>query len=131
MTEMSKKELDMSIIEFRDFLTDHPKLVKEVKQKEESWQPYYEKWVLLGELDPYWNQYKQADAKQEKQGKQASKIMDKLRKWTESADMDQIQEKMKQWDETITIIQGMLNQYQENKQEKSFTRNYDENNYRD
>lgn len=128
---MSKKELDMSIIEFRDFLTDHPKLVKEVKRKEESWQPYYEKWVLLGESDPYWNQYKQADAKQEKQEKQANKVMDKLRKWTESADMDQIQEKMKQWDETITIIQGMLNQYQENKQEKSFTRNYDENNYRD
>lgn len=131
MTEMSKKELDMSIIEFRDFLTDHPKLVKEVKRKEESWQPYYEKWVLLGESDPYWNQYKQAEAKQEKQEKQANKVMDKLRKWTESADMDQIQEKMKQWDETITIIQGMLNQYQENKQEKSFTRNYDENNYRD
>lgn len=125
---MSEKALDTSIIEFRDFLTDHPKLVKEVRQNGKSWQPYFEKWVLLGESDPYWNQYKQVD---EKKDKQSTNVMDKLREWTKSADMDQIQDKMKEWDQTITIVQGMLNRYQENKQEKGFTRKYEENNYRD
>lgn len=129
MIEMSEKELDSSVVEFRDFLTNYPKLVQEVRKSGESWQPYFEKWVLLGESDPYWDQYNQDD---EKKDKQSNNVMDKLRKWTESADMDQIQDKMKQVDQTITIIQGMLNQYQENnKQGKSFTQNYNENKYRD
>lgn len=124
---MSEKELDTSIIEFRDFLTNHPKLVQEVRKSGESWQPYFEKWVLLGESDPCWNQYK-PEVKKDKE--ESNNVMDKLRKWTDLADMNQIQDKMKQWDQTITTIQGMLNQYQENKQEKGFT-HYDENKYRD
>lgn len=125
---MSEKQLDTSIIEFRDFLTNHPKLVQEVRKGGKSWQPYFEKWVLLGESDPYWEQYKQDN---EKTKKQSAKVLDKLRNWTESVDMDQIQDKMKDWEKTITIIQGMLNQYQGNNQEKELPRNYDKNNYRD
>lgn len=125
---MSEKELDTSIREFKGFLTNHPKLIRKVRKSGESWQPYFEKWVLLGETDPCWDRYKQ-DGEENK--KQSTNFMDKLRKWTESTDMDQIQDHVKQWDHTITIIQGMLNQFLESKQEKGSTRNYDENNYRD
>lgn len=123
---MSEKELDSSILEFRDFLNEHPKLIKKVRQGGESWQVHYEKWVLLGESDPYWDKYKQGDEKNSKE----SKVMDKLRKWTKETDMDQIQDRVKQWDQTISVIQGMLTQFQESKQEKGVNRSND-NKYRD
>ncbi|WP_404452483.1 YlbD family protein [Virgibacillus necropolis] len=124
---MSEKELDSSILEFRDFINNHPSLIKEVRRGAESWQTYYEKWVLLGESDPYWDKYKKGGGK----SKTESNVMDKLRKWTEETDIDQIQDRVKQWDQTISIVQGMLNQFQEGKQGKVFNRGYNDNKYRD
>lgn len=123
-----KKKLDASIVEFRDFLTKHPKLIKKVKQSGQSWQPYYEKWVLLGESDPYWDKFKEDEGGN---SKESNNVVEKLRKWTEQTDMDQIQDRVKQWDQTISIIQGMLSQFQEKKQENSISRSGYNNKYRD
>ncbi|ASK63606.1 hypothetical protein CFK37_16290 [Virgibacillus phasianinus] len=124
---MGEKELDASILEFRGFLNDHPLLRKKVRKSGESWQPYYEKWVLLGESDPFWDKYKEEDGNNGKE----SNVIAKLRKWTEETDMDQIQDRMKQWDQTISIIQGMLNQFRDDKKEKVVNRGYHDNKYRD
>ncbi|ASN05874.1 spore coat protein YlbD [Virgibacillus necropolis] len=124
---MSERGINSSILEFRDFINTHPQLVKKVRKSGESWQPYYEKWVLLGESDPYWDKYKEGSKKNSNE----SNVMEKLRKWTEDVDMDQIQDKVKQWDQTISIFQGMLTQFKEDKQENGSKPNFNDNNYRD
>ncbi|WP_430786154.1 spore coat protein YlbD [Virgibacillus flavescens] len=124
---MRQKEIDSSVLEFREFIAEHPKLIKAVRQGNDSWQPYYEKWVLLGEDDPCWDKYKSGDDNKSKE----SNVIDKIRKWTADTDMEQLQDKVEQWEQTISIIQGMLNHLQDNKQEKGFNHKYYDNKYRD
>ncbi|MFZ3579389.1 spore coat protein YlbD [Virgibacillus sp. DJP39] len=130
---MTENILDPTILEFRAFLNKNPKLIKEIRNGGESIQNYYEKWVLLGESDPYWDKYKQVEKKKtdKKNNQSTFNLVEKLKKWGEEADMDQIQERVKQWDQTISLVQGMLNQYQEGKQEKVPSRGYYDNKYRD
>lgn len=124
---MRQKEIDSSILEFREFISGHPKLIKTVRYGKESWQPYYEKWVLLGEDDPYWNRYRSEERIKYKE----SNVIDKIRKWTENTDTGNLQDRVNQWERTISIFQDMLHHLQDNKQEKVFNRKYDNNKYRD
>lgn len=124
---MRQKEIDSSIQEFREFIAEHPKLIKTVRHGNDSWQPYYEKWVLLGEDDPFWDKYKNGERNKSKE----SNVINKIRKWTEDADIDKIQDRVKEWEQTISIIQGMLHHFQDNKQEKVFNHKFNNNKYRD
>lgn len=44
--------------EFRDFVSRYPLVREEVKSGKSTWQKIYENWVLLGESDPMWNNYR-------------------------------------------------------------------------
>jgi len=53
----NEKKLHPSVIEFKHFINEHPGILKEIRKSGRSWQEYYEKWILLGEEDPYWQQF--------------------------------------------------------------------------
>lgn len=44
--------------EFRNFVSRYPKLRDDVRSGKRTWQNIYEEWVLYGEHDPQWQQYR-------------------------------------------------------------------------
>ncbi len=44
--------------EFRSFITKYPGIKDAVASGTSNWQSMYENWVILGENDPMWQQYK-------------------------------------------------------------------------
>ena len=55
--------------EFRKFVSLHPKLKDEVRSGKRTWQNIYEEWVLYGENDPQWQQYR-TDPQNQQQSQQ-------------------------------------------------------------
>lgn len=53
---MSKKE------EFKSFVSSHPELVNYVKNKEHTWQDFYELYDMYGEDKEVWSKYKEDDS---------------------------------------------------------------------
>lgn len=47
--------------EFRVFVSKHPLLKDEVRNKKFTWQNVYEEWVLYGEDDESWKKYEQVN----------------------------------------------------------------------
>lgn len=48
--------------EFREFVSRYPLVREDVKSGKQTWQNIYENWVLLGETDPMWNNYRTGPA---------------------------------------------------------------------
>ncbi|GAB4072329.1 YlbD family protein [Barrientosiimonas marina] len=121
--------LHPSVREFKAFLQKNPKLVKEVRKNGQSLQTYYEKWALLGEDDPFWDQFKErTDGKQSARTKQGkAEWMDKLIQMSEKVDMDKVQSQVQNLNETISTVQGLLSQFQpsENESQQQPTNNQD------
>ena len=42
---------------FREFVEAHPQIKENVKNKEGSWQKYYEDFIILGPYDSQWKKY--------------------------------------------------------------------------
>ncbi|UJL47830.1 YlbD family protein [Virgibacillus sp. NKC19-16] len=113
---MSGDKLHPTVLEFKQFMNKHPVLLEEVRKNGRSWQEYYEKWVLLGEDDPFWGQYRNKDDKTDEKGEQKhAEIFRQLMKLTKNMDLDKVQEQVHQLNNTISMIQGGINQFQENK----------------
>ncbi|GGB44991.1 hypothetical protein F3157_06790 [Virgibacillus dakarensis] len=110
-------QLHPTVREFKAFLANHPKLVKEIRKSGRSWQEHYEKWVLLGEDDPYWSQYKEdvEENSEQKGTKKQSELFSQLLKMTENIDINKVQKQVKQLSTTIATIQEVLGQFQETK----------------
>lgn len=53
---MSRNDLHPSVQRFKDFVNDHPKVKEQLRKNHHLIQKYYEKWMILGEEDPYWKQ---------------------------------------------------------------------------
>lgn len=49
--------------EFRTFVTKHPLLKDEVRNKKFTWQNVYEEWTLYGEDDESWKKYESVNNK--------------------------------------------------------------------
>lgn len=56
---MANQHANHSINDFKQFVKKHPKLIKEVRKEQRSWQDVYENWVLFGEKDPIWDPYRE------------------------------------------------------------------------
>ncbi|HOA78219.1 MAG: spore coat protein YlbD [Bacilli bacterium] len=46
--------------EFRDFVRRHPKIRDDVRAGRRTWQNIYEEWIIYGEGDAQWNDYREA-----------------------------------------------------------------------
>ncbi|MBP2077880.1 spore coat protein YlbD [Oceanobacillus polygoni] len=114
------EELHPSVISFKNFINEHPALIREIRKTGRSWQEYYEKWALLGEEDPFWEKYK-VDKHEEKDGKddtgeaktnvKNSELISQLMKYTSSLDVNKMQGQVDQLSKAITAIQEMVSQF--------------------
>lgn len=118
---MSDTNLHPSIQAFRQFVQQHPKLIREVRQNQTGWQPYYEKWVLLGEEDPSWQAYKEneeqtgrADAESQEAGKE---MFNKVMGMANQFDLQKLQGHIHQLNGALDNIKQLIAQYQGVKQQ--------------
>ena len=44
----TKRELHPSVVEFKQFVKSHPKLVEQVRKQQKTWKELYEDWYLFG-----------------------------------------------------------------------------------
>lgn len=129
---MSDSNLHPSIQAFRQFVEQHPKLIQEVRQKRAGWQPYYEKWVLMGEEDPSWQAYKdgqnakaetepkaETDAEQaEKESEETGKEMfNKVIGMANQLDLQKLQGHIHHLNGALENIKQLIGQYQGVKQQ--------------
>src|SRR5699024_6554146 len=99
-----------------------------VRYKGRSWQEYYEKWVLLGEDDPFWDSYKETTDTKEggKKTEKQSGLFKQLQKHTENMDMEKIPRKAQQLSNTIHTVQEVIGQFQEAKNDLESERGSDD-----
>lgn len=126
MDEKTEQKLHPSVITFKEFINKNPKLRREIRKSGRSWQEYYEKWVLLGEDDVYWEQFKEVRNTKEKETNSEQKAEDKAEKKTqdminqllklgENIDFNKIQGQVANLSKTIGVFQELVDQYQQAK----------------
>ncbi|WP_404459151.1 YlbD family protein [Oceanobacillus kapialis] len=121
---MSDK-LHPSVVEFKAFINKHPALIRNIRKNGRSWQEYYEQWALLGEEDSIWLEYKEkeegSDTKEERSEKQDGngtsernkELFANLIKMTENMDLNKVQKQINSFNNTISIIQELIGQFQQ------------------
>lgn len=121
---MSGEKQSNELSEFKNFINRHPKLIREIRKNGESWQGIYEQWILLGEDDIHWEQYK--EDQEEKESKESTEkllskfdlnpeMLEQVVKYAKTIDIHKLQEYVKQLSHTITTIQEIVDQYQQSK----------------
>ncbi|MDQ0299003.1 hypothetical protein J2S78_001423 [Salibacterium salarium] len=55
-----------SVYEFREFLYQHPLLIREVREGKRTWNQLYQDWVILGEDHEDWSSFKRKDNQKDK-----------------------------------------------------------------
>lgn len=107
------------MIEFKQFVNKHPALLKDIRKSGRSWQEHYEKWVLLGEDDSHWDEYREekegTQDEQEKTKGKHSELFGQLIKLSENIDIDKLQNQVHQLNNTITTVQELITQFQQTK----------------
>ncbi|RLL45215.1 hypothetical protein D8M04_10170 [Oceanobacillus piezotolerans] len=125
---MEKENLHPSVVQFKRFVNDHPELLKELRKTGRPWQEYYEKWSLLGEDDPFWDEYKAQPStsnsdKKESADKDSEKrqfeLLGQLMKVTENIDMNKVQGQISNLSKTIGTVQELIEQFQSTKKPKN------------
>lgn len=134
---MPTNHLNNELIRFKEFINKHPKLIREIRRNGKSWQELYEQWVILGEDDIHWDQFKEEPKEAEKEEAKEAKekmfskfdlkpdLVKQLLKYTETMDINKIQEQIHQLSKTIGTVQEIVSQYQQpqhmgNKQKRPF-----------
>ncbi|MFZ0370102.1 MAG: spore coat protein YlbD [Halobacillus sp.] len=51
---MSTNELHPNVQRFKEFVDDHPRVKEQIRKNHKLIQSYYEKWMILGAEDPFW-----------------------------------------------------------------------------
>lgn len=112
---MNEQDLHPTVVAFKQFINEHPPLLREIRKSGRSWQEYYEQWIILGESDSHWEKYKEqvapAEEPESKKSKKDSEILSQLMKYTSSLDMEKMQGQVTQLSKAITSIQGMMEQF--------------------
>ncbi|MCM3742252.1 YlbD family protein [Oceanobacillus luteolus] len=122
---MKEDDHQNELLQFKEFINNHPKLIREIRKNGKSWQELYEQWVLLGEDDIHWNQYKDDIEDKEAENQDKDGIFSKLDlkpdlvkqvlKYAETIDINKLQEQVQQLSKTIGTVQEIVNQYQQPK----------------
>lgn len=113
---MSEYQLNPKVREFKDFIKKYPKLIEEVRRNGRHWQEYYEKWILLGEDDPMWEQYKERKPEEKKEtGTGKMELVGQLMRLTQNLDMEKVQTHVEQLSTALATVQEMLGHMQTDK----------------
>ncbi|WP_186577576.1 YlbD family protein [Aquibacillus kalidii] len=127
MSKKEEEELSPSIKEFKQFVKQHPGLIKNVRRGKGDWQSYFEKYVLLGEDDPSWEKYKSADfedndlnaktkeksSTKNKKSKDKQEFMNQFMKYIENVDFNKVEGHINQINGALSNIQTLVGQFKD------------------
>jgi hypothetical protein len=121
--KVKPKNLHPSVVKFKEFVRNNPKIIQEVRQGRATWQELYEDWYLLGEEDDRWETIgisKKDDSelaltKKEAVDSNDGKKLDWMSTITgmmKKMDPNQLQSHVNNLSQAIGAIQGLLAQFQ-------------------
>lgn len=120
-----KKPLHPRVAEFKEFVKRHPKLVREVRSNNRTWQDIFDEWQVLGEEDDTWKTYKkqnstnqssEKNADEKEEGSKKNDFMKQLFGIIENVDMNEVQKHIGNASGAIANIQSLIGQFQANNQ---------------
>lgn len=105
---MSKEFLHPSVQQFKEFVDEHPKVKEQLRKNHKLIQSYYEKWVILGEDDPFWESLstdkKESSTKKTDWIKQISVLMEEM-DWEEvSRHIDELNGAIVQFQQLLSKV---------------------------
>lgn len=109
---MANQHANHSINDFKQFVKKHPKLIKEVRKEQRSWQDVYENWSLR-ESDPIWNPYREPEAAAEAVPEipQKNDFVSKMVTAVKKMDVNQMNEQINKMSQSISSLQSLLNTF--------------------
>ncbi|MFD1018052.1 spore coat protein YlbD [Thalassobacillus hwangdonensis] len=127
---MEEKSLHPDVRRFQQFVGSHPKLKQALRENKGSLQDWYEKWALLGEDDPFWDDYKREDAGDDKkedldESNDGSKKewMNQFMHMVNTVNWDQVNGHIHQLNGAIGNIQNLVQQFQDMKKSNAGPKN--------
>lgn len=113
MRKLTQKKLHPSVLKFKEFVKNNPKLIQEVRKGNSTWQELYEEWYLLGEEDPRWDsigveKHKGQGENDETKTDWVSSVIGMMKK----VDANQMQYHLNNLSQAIGAIQGVISQFQ-------------------
>ncbi|CAF1812213.1 YlbD family protein [Bacillus subtilis] len=110
---MANQHANHSINDFKQFVKKHPKLIKEVRKEQRSWQDVYENWVLFGESDPIWDPYREPEETSEAvpETPQKNDFVSKMVTAVKKMDVNQMNEQINKMSQSISSLQSLLNTF--------------------
>lgn len=111
---MTRKKLHPSVVKFKEFVKQYPKISSEVKKGTVSWQELYEDWYLLGEDDPRWDQFKDSkeEMKENSTEENKSDFITQIFDYFKTMDVNQMQQYISNASQALGAVQGVLSQFQ-------------------
>ncbi|WP_455661856.1 YlbD family protein [Pradoshia sp.] len=115
---MDDSKLHPSVREFKQFLKDNPKIVRDVRLGKKTWQDLYEDWSLLGEKDERWAEYMDDEAQVPKAAEESPpkgekiELVSQLFNQLKNMDPEQIQKQITNISQALGAIQGVISQFQ-------------------
>lgn len=109
---MDDSRLHPSVQDFKLFLKDNPKIVRDVRMGKKTWQEIYEDWSLLGEDDEIWNEFKEEKKVKEEKKADKGEFISQLFNQLKNMDPDQIQKQIGNVSQALGAIQGVISQFQ-------------------
>jgi hypothetical protein len=111
---MATKKLHPSVLAFKAFVKNNPKLIQEVRKGKATWQELYEDWYLLGEEDTRWEKIGSESSSETEQKTTDSKgdWMSNIMGMVKNMDPNQVQHHINNLSQAIGAIQGVLSQFQ-------------------
>lgn len=112
---MAPKKLHPSVIKFKEFVKNNPKLIQEVRKGKATWQELYEDWYVLGEEDKRWETIgSETNSEPEKSTSAKGDWMSNIMGAVKNMDPNQVQHHINNLSQAIGAIQGVLSQFQLN-----------------
>ncbi|MGV4320479.1 spore coat protein YlbD [Bacillus mojavensis] len=118
---MANQHANHSINDFKQFVKKHPKLIKEVRKEQRSWQDVYENWVLFGEKDPIWDPYREPGAAAEAvtDTSERNDFVSKMVTAVKKMDVNQMNEQINKMSQSISSLQSLLNTFSGSRHKQS------------
>ncbi|WP_251549038.1 YlbD family protein [Neobacillus muris] len=112
---MTQKKLHPSVLKFKEFVKNNPKLIQEVRKGKTTWQELYEDWYLLGEDDKRWESIGlETPLEEAKEGESEAKgdFMSNILGMVKKMDPNQMQAHLANISQALGAIQGLISQFQ-------------------
>ncbi len=119
---MVDQQIDPSIEKFKNFINQYPRICEDIHSNNVSVQALYEKWMTVGEDDPYWLTYNQSSSSthtNKKEDSNTSDVVQTIMSATKNMDMSKIQTYVEQVSSAVQSVQEVMQQFNNNKDSSS------------